>query len=57
MQCDIKKIFKCCETRSMELIREKSKVMHLGKQTNPENCLIARKKLGVIECKRDFRLI
>ena len=33
MQSDINKIFKWCETLSMELNPEKCKVLHLGKQT------------------------
>ena len=50
MQSDINKIVKWCKTSSMELSPEKCKIMHLGKQTNPEDYFIAEKKIGVTEC-------
>ena len=31
---------------------EKCKIMHVGKQTNPEEFFIAGKKIGVTECER-----
>ena len=54
MQSYINKIIKWCETWSMELSPEKCKVMHLGKQTNPEDYFIAGKKLSITECERDL---
>ena len=36
----------------MQLSLEKCKVMHLGKQTNPEDYFIAGKMNGVKECER-----
>ena len=41
----------------MELCSEKCKVMHLWKQTNPEDYFIAGKKLCVTECKKDLRVL
>ena len=41
----------------MELSPEKCKVMHLGKQTNPEDYFIAGKKIGVTECERDLGVL
>ena len=36
---------------------EKCKVMHLGKQKNPEDYLIARKKIGLTVCERDLGVL
>ena len=57
MQSEINKIVKWCETWSMELSPEKCKVMHLGKQTNPNDYFIARKKQGITDCERDFGVL
>ena len=38
----------------MELSPDKFKVMHLGKQKNPEDYFIAGKKIGVTESYRDL---
>ena len=53
MQYDIKRIVKWCETWSMEfgLSPEKCKIMHVGKQTNPEEFFIAGKKIAVTDVK------
>ena len=50
MQYDINRIVRWCEAWSMELSPEKCKVMHLEKQSNPEDYFIARKKIGLTEC-------
>ena len=47
----INRIVKWCETWSMEISPEKCKIMHLGKQTNPEDYFIAGKKIDVTECE------
>ena len=47
MRDDINKIAKWCKTWYMELTQENFKVMHLEKQTNPADYLIAGKKMGV----------
>ena len=54
MQFDINRIDKWCETWYMELSPENGKIMHVGKQTNPEDFFIAGKKIGVSECERDL---
>ena len=36
---------------------EKCKIMHVGKQTNPEDFFIAGKKLGITECERDLDVL
>ena len=36
---------------------EKCKIMHVGKQTNSEDFLIAGKKIGVTECERDLGVL
>ena len=43
MQSDVNMIVEWCETWYMELSPEKCKVMHLGKQTNPEDYFISGK--------------
>ena len=57
MQSDINRIVRWCETWYMELGPEKCKVMHLGKQSNPEDYFIAEKKTGVTECERDLAVL
>ena len=41
----------------MELSPEKCRILHLGKQTNPEDYFIAGKKAGVTECERDLSVL
>ena len=41
----------------MELNPEKCKIMHLGKQTKPEDYFIAGKKIGLTECERDLGVL
>ena len=41
----------------MELSPEKCKVMHLGKQSNPEDYFIAGKNIGVTEYERDLGVL
>ena len=59
MQYDINRIVKWSETWSMEfsLSPEKCKIMHVGKQTNPEEFFIAGKKIGLTECERDLGIL
>ena len=46
MQTDIDNKAEWCKT-SMELSQEKSKIMHLSKQSNPKDYFIAGKKTGI----------
>ena len=57
MQSDIKKIVKWCETWSMELNSESCKIMHLGRQSSPEEYFIEEKKLSVTEYERDLDVL
>ena len=57
MQYDIDKIVEWSKTWSMEIVLKKCKVMHLGKQSNPEDYFIAGKKLSVTECERDLGIL